>query len=92
MDLQRLYASLSPSCFHRRLILAMARALCAPQDMPQSDLGVMLTARPFKQEQERQVVRKDNDLAVPAFLGKPIGNLLAVQVVERGNWIVEHNA
>ena len=92
MGLQRSYALLGPLRFHRLRVLAMAWGLSAPQDVPQGDLGIMLVARPVKQEKERQIVGEDNDLTGPAFLGKPVGDLLAVQVVERGNGIVEHNA
>ena len=92
MSLQRLNALLSPLGFHRRRVFTVARALAASQDMPQSDLGGMRAARPFEQEQERKIVGKDNNLTDPAFLGEPISDFLAVQVVERGNWIVEHNA
>ena len=63
----------------------MARIWPTPQDMSQGDLGVMLTTGPFKQEQERQVVRKDNDLAGQAFLRKPISYVLAMQVIQRGD-------
>ena len=61
----------------------MAWILPSPQDMPQGDPGVILAAGPFKQEQERQIVRKNNDLTISTFLGKPIGNVFAVQVIER---------